>query len=93
MAFNPLPLQHTKLPLGRLQAGAATQPVTRQACRRRCSPLPPPPLAQCELLAKEFGVPFFSAGELIRAHIGSGSAEGKRLQDIIMQGHIIPSEV
>ena len=57
-------------------------------CRRRRRRRP-----QCELLAKDFGVPFFSAGELIRAHIESGSAEGKRLQDIILNGHIIPSEV
>ncbi len=48
---------------------------------------------QCDLIAKEFNVPFFSAGELIRELINSGCAEGKQLQDIILQGQIIPSEV
>lgn len=48
---------------------------------------------QCDLIAKEFSVPFFSAGELIRELINSGCAEGKQLQDIILQGQIIPSEV
>lgn len=38
-------------------------------------------------------MPFFSAGELIRELINSGCAEGKQLQDIILQGQIIPSEV
>lgn len=45
------------------------------------------------MLARDFGVPFFSAGELIRSLIASGCPEGKQLQDIILQGHIIPSEV
>ncbi|KAG2501236.1 hypothetical protein HYH03_001043 [Edaphochlamys debaryana] len=48
---------------------------------------------QCDLISRDFGVPFFSAGELIRALIASGCPEGKQLQDIILQGQIIPSEV
>ncbi|KAG2432920.1 hypothetical protein HXX76_008650 [Chlamydomonas incerta] len=48
---------------------------------------------QCDMLARDFGVPFFSAGELIRSLIASGCPEGKQLQDIILQGQIIPSEV
>ncbi|GIL45804.1 hypothetical protein Vafri_2956 [Volvox africanus] len=48
---------------------------------------------QCDLISRDFSVPFFSAGELIRSLIASGCAEGKQLQDIILQGHIIPSEV
>ncbi|GLC41202.1 hypothetical protein PLESTB_001527300 [Pleodorina starrii] len=48
---------------------------------------------QCDLISRDFHVPFFSAGELIRSLIASGCPEGKQLQDIILQGQIIPSEV
>ncbi|GLI64002.1 hypothetical protein VaNZ11_007156 [Volvox africanus] len=48
---------------------------------------------QCDLISRDFSVPFFSAGELIRSLIASGCAEGKQLQDIILQGQIIPSAV
>ncbi|EFJ52351.1 adenylate kinase [Volvox carteri f. nagariensis] len=48
---------------------------------------------QCDLISRDFGVPFFSTGDLIRSLIASGCPEGKQLQDIILQGQIIPSEV
>ncbi|KXZ47024.1 hypothetical protein GPECTOR_38g261 [Gonium pectorale] len=37
---------------------------------------------QCDLISRDFAVPFFSAGELIRGLIASGAPEGRRLQEV-----------
>ncbi|GFR42435.1 hypothetical protein Agub_g3340 [Astrephomene gubernaculifera] len=48
---------------------------------------------QCDLISRDFEVPFFSAGDLIRKLIAAGGPAGQQLQEIILQGQIIPSEV
>ncbi|GMH36655.1 hypothetical protein BSKO_04528 [Bryopsis sp. KO-2023] len=48
---------------------------------------------QCSRLVEEFDVVHLSAGELLRAHMASGSPEGVMIADIIKEGKIVPSEV
>ena len=42
---------------------------------------------------ESFDLVHLSAGELLRQHIASGSAEGKMVQEMINQGQIVPSHV
>jgi UMP-CMP kinase len=48
---------------------------------------------QCSKLVEEFGVQHLSAGDLLRAHMKSGSPEGQMVADMIAQGQIVPSHV
>lgn len=48
---------------------------------------------QCAKLVEEFGVVHLSAGDLLRAHIKSGSEDGKMVADMIANGQIVPSSV
>ena len=48
---------------------------------------------QCSKLVEEFGVVHLSAGDLLRAHIKSGSEDGKMVADMIANGQIVPSSV
>ena len=41
----------------------------------------------------EFGVQHLSAGDLLRAHIKSGTADGNMVAEMIKNGQIVPSEV
>ena len=50
-------------------------------------------LLQCARLVEEFGVVHLSAGDLLRAHMKSGSPEGQMVADMIKNGQIVPSHV
>ncbi|PRW59530.1 UMP-CMP kinase 3-like [Chlorella sorokiniana] len=48
---------------------------------------------QSARLVEEFGVAHLSAGDLLRAHMKSGSPEGQMVADMIKNGQIVPSHV
>ena len=48
---------------------------------------------QSAKLVEEFGVVHLSAGELLRAHMKSGSEDGKMVAEMISHGQIVPSSV
>jgi adenylate kinase len=48
---------------------------------------------QAKLLAKEFGVPHLSTGDILRAAVSSGSALGKRADDYLQRGELVPDDV
>ena len=48
---------------------------------------------QCSRLVADFGFVHLSAGDLLRAHMKSGSPEGQLVADMIAQGQIVPSRV
>ena len=48
---------------------------------------------QCANLVRDFGVVHLSAGDLLRAHVKSGSPDGNVVAEIIKNGQIVPSEV
>lgn len=48
---------------------------------------------QSSKLVEEFGVVHLSAGDLLRAHMKSGSPEGEMVANMIAQGQIVPSHV
>ncbi|KAK4758648.1 hypothetical protein SAY87_019949 [Trapa incisa] len=48
---------------------------------------------QCANIVKHFGYTHFSAGDLLRAEIKSGSENGTMIQNMIKEGKIVPSEV
>ena len=48
---------------------------------------------QCAKLVEEFGVVHLSAGDLLRAHMKSGSPDGNMVAEMIKDGQIVPSHV
>eukprot|EP00192_Tetraselmis_astigmatica_P021809 CAMPEP_0117673516 /NCGR_PEP_ID=MMETSP0804-20121206/14516_1 /TAXON_ID=1074897 /ORGANISM="Tetraselmis astigmatica, Strain CCMP880" /LENGTH=285 /DNA_ID=CAMNT_0005482263 /DNA_START=44 /DNA_END=901 /DNA_ORIENTATION=+ len=49
---------------------------------------------QCAKIVSEFpDVAHFSAGDLLRAHVKSGTPEGNKVAEMMQQGQIVPSEV
>lgn len=48
---------------------------------------------QCANIVREFAFVHLSAGDLLRAHMKSGSPEGNMVAEMIKQGQIVPSEV
>ena len=48
---------------------------------------------QCARLVESLGFCHLSAGDLLRAHMKSGSPDGQMVADMIKQGQIVPSEV
>ncbi|KAK9810431.1 hypothetical protein WJX72_010584 [[Myrmecia] bisecta] len=48
---------------------------------------------QCSKLVEEFGMLHLSAGDLLRAHMKSGTSDGNMVADMIKQGQIVPSRV
>lgn len=48
---------------------------------------------QCAKLVEEFGLVHLSAGDLLRAHMKSGTPDGNMVADMIRQGTIVPSHV
>lgn len=48
---------------------------------------------QCARLVEEFGIVHLSAGDLLRAHMKSGSQEGNMVAQMIKDGQIVPSHV
>lgn len=50
-------------------------------------------VAQSSKLVDEFGVVHLSAGDLLRAHMKSGSKDGNMVAEMIKNGQIVPSHV
>ena len=50
-------------------------------------------LLQCAKLVEEFGIVHLSAGDLLRAHMKSGSPDGNMVAEMIKNGQIVPSHV
>ena len=48
---------------------------------------------QCTNIVNDHGFVHLSAGELLRAHMKSGSPDGNMVAEMIKQGQIVPSEV
>ena len=48
---------------------------------------------QCANLVRDYGFVHLSAGDLLRAHMKSGSAEGNMVAEMIKEGKIVPSSV
>jgi UMP-CMP kinase len=48
---------------------------------------------QCANVVKHFSYTHFSAGDLLRAEIKSGSEFGAMIQSMIAEGRIVPSEI
>lgn len=48
---------------------------------------------QCAKLVDEFKLVHLSAGDLLRAHMKSGTADGNMVADMIKEGKIVPSHV
>ena len=45
---------------------------------------------QCERIVSELGFTHFSAGDLLRAEVDSGSDQGQKIQDTMEQGLLVP---
>ena len=50
-------------------------------------------MLQCAKLVEEFGLLHLSAGDLLRAHMKSGTPDGNMVAEMIKQGQIVPSRV
>lgn len=48
---------------------------------------------QCAKLVEEFGYTHISTGDLMRAEIASGSAEGQEIKKIVAEGGLVPHEL
>ena len=48
---------------------------------------------QCAKIVEAFGYKHFSAGDLLRKFVKSGTPEGNKVADMMQQGQIVPSEV
>eukprot|EP01026_Neomeris_dumetosa_P054747 TRINITY_DN4936_c0_g1_i11.p3 TRINITY_DN4936_c0_g1~~TRINITY_DN4936_c0_g1_i11.p3 ORF type:complete len:211 (-),score=19.87 TRINITY_DN4936_c0_g1_i11:270-902(-) len=48
---------------------------------------------QCSKIVTEFGIAHFSAGDLLRAHVKSGTPDGNMVAQMMQEGKIVPSEV
>uniref|UniRef100_A0A1J3DKF1 UMP-CMP kinase n=1 Tax=Noccaea caerulescens TaxID=107243 RepID=A0A1J3DKF1_NOCCA len=48
---------------------------------------------QCANIVNQFGYTHFSAGDLLRSEIKSGSEFGAMIQSLISEGRIVPSEI
>eukprot|EP00188_Purpureofilum_apyrenoidigerum_P004076 Plantae.Rhodophyta-Purpureofilum_apyrenoidigerum.ctg4454.p1 GENE.Plantae.Rhodophyta-Purpureofilum_apyrenoidigerum.ctg4454~~Plantae.Rhodophyta-Purpureofilum_apyrenoidigerum.ctg4454.p1 ORF type:complete len:379 (-),score=77.86 Plantae.Rhodophyta-Purpureofilum_apyrenoidigerum.ctg4454:1601-2737(-) len=48
---------------------------------------------QCAKIVEEFGFDHFSAGDLLRAEVKSGSEQGVMIDNMIKEGKIVPGEV
>uniref|UniRef100_M3YQ45 Adenylate kinase 1 n=1 Tax=Mustela putorius furo TaxID=9669 RepID=M3YQ45_MUSPF len=47
---------------------------------------------QCEKIVQKYGYTHLSTGDLLRAEVGSGSARGKMLSEIMEKGQLVPLE-
>lgn len=48
---------------------------------------------QCEKIVQEFGYTHLSSGDLLRAEVNSGSDRGKKLNELMKQGKLVPNKV
>lgn len=74
--------------LGGPGSGKGTQVRHASLCRSIIASV-----TQCSRLVEEFGIVHLSAGDLLRAHMTSGSEEGNMVAQMIKNGEIVPSRV
>lgn len=48
---------------------------------------------QAQSLAKEYGIPHISTGDIFREHIANETPIGKKVQEIVRSGHLVPDEM
>jgi adenylate kinase len=48
---------------------------------------------QAKLLAKKLGVPHLSTGDILRAAVSSGSPLGKKADDYLQRGELVPDDI
>ncbi|KAF7126283.1 hypothetical protein RHSIM_Rhsim11G0052000 [Rhododendron simsii] len=48
---------------------------------------------QCQLITQKYGLVHIAAGDLLRAEISSGSANGKRAKEYMEKGQLVPKEI
>lgn len=48
---------------------------------------------QCQLITQKYGLVHIAAGDLLRAEISSGSANGKRAKEYMEKGQLVPNEI
>lgn len=81
-------------------------PTTSAPCRLQAAPAATPPAVvfvlggpgagkgtQCANIVRDYGFVHLSAGDLLRAHMKSGSPDGQMVADMIANGQIVPSSV
>jgi adenylate kinase family enzyme len=44
-------------------------------------------------MSADFGFDIVSTGDLLRSHIGRGTAQGRAVQSIIKQGGLVPNDI
>src|SRR5215210_7042158 len=48
---------------------------------------------QAKRIASEYGIPHIATGDMFRAEIAAGSELGKRVEDILARGDLVPDEL
>ena len=48
---------------------------------------------QAKLLAGKFGIPHVSAGEILRSAVSSGSTRGKKADEYLQRGDLVPDDI
>ncbi|KAF7126631.1 hypothetical protein RHSIM_Rhsim11G0052100 [Rhododendron simsii] len=48
---------------------------------------------QCQLITQKYGLVHIAAGDLLRAEISSGSANGNRAKEYMEKGQLVPNEI
>jgi adenylate kinase len=48
---------------------------------------------QCELITAKYGLTHISAGDLLRAEVATGTDDGKKAQEYMQKGMLVPNEI
>lgn len=48
---------------------------------------------QAKLIAKKFNIPHLSTGDILRSAVATGSALGKKVDDYLQKGNLVPDDV
>jgi adenylate kinase len=52
-----------------------------------------PPSQQCELIVAKYGLAHISTGDLLRAEVAAGTDAGKKAQEYMDKGDLVPDDV